>query len=92
MSHLKMVQKVLCIVLVLLWTMPLFMAKHNIKTKYILKQQINYRDEDEIINKPLSCTKLECNKYQTDKDQSEILEYTIDDNQKRKSKDSCLNW
>ena len=68
MSHLRMVQKVLCIVLVLLWTLPLFMAKHNIKTKYILKQQINYREEDEIINKPLSCTEPECNEYQTDKD------------------------
>ena len=63
-----MVQKVLCIVLVLLWTTPLFMAKHSMKTKYITKQQINYREEDEIINKPLSCTELECNEYQTDKD------------------------
>ena len=53
--------------LVLLWTMPLFMAKHSMKTKYFLKQQINYR-EDEIINKPLSCTGLKCNEYQTDKD------------------------
>ena len=44
------------------------MAKYNIKTKYILKQQINYREEDEIINKPLSCTELECNEYQMDKD------------------------
>ena len=63
-----MVQKILCIVLVLLWTMPLFMAKHNIKTKYISKQQINYREEDEIINKLLSCTELEQNEYQMDKD------------------------
>ena len=62
-----MVQKVLCIVLVFLWTMPLFMAKHSVKTKYSAKQQINYR-EDEIINKPLSCTELKCNEYQTDKD------------------------
>ena len=30
--------KVLYIVLVLLWTMPLFMAKHKIKTNYISKQ------------------------------------------------------
>ena len=67
-SHLRVVQKVLCIVLVLLWTMPLFMAKQNIKTKYILKQQLNYREEDKIINKPLSCTELKCNEYQTDKD------------------------
>ena len=48
--------------------MPLFMAKHSMKTKYIPKQQINYREEDEIINKPLSCTELKCNEYQTDKD------------------------
>ena len=38
------------------------------KTKYIPKQLINYRKEDEIINKPLSSTELKCNKYQTDKD------------------------
>ena len=53
------------------------MAKHNIKTKYILKQQINYRGEDEIINKPLSCTELECNEYQTDKDGAIDLEPSI---------------
>ena len=63
-----MVKKVLCIVLVLLWTMPLFMAKYSMKTKYILKQQINYREEDKINNKPLSSNELECNEYQTDKD------------------------
>ena len=56
------------IVLVLLWTTPLFMAKHSMKTKYITKQQINYREEDEIINQPLSCTELKCNEYQTDRD------------------------
>ena len=54
--------------LVLLWTMPLFTAKHSMKTKYITRQQVNYREEDEIINKPLSCTELVCNEYQTDKD------------------------
>ena len=48
--------------------MPLFMAKHKIKTKYILKQQINYREEDKIINKPLSCTELKCTEYKMDKD------------------------
>ena len=62
-----MVQKVLLTVLVLLWTMPLFTAKHNMKTKYITKQ-VNYREENEIINKPLSCTELVCNEYQTNKD------------------------
>ena len=30
-------------------------------------QKVNYR-EDEIIKKPLSCTELVCNEYQTDKD------------------------
>ena len=68
MSHLKMVQKILCIVLVFLWTMPLLMAKYNIKTKHISKQHINYREENEIINKPLSCTELKYNEYQMDKD------------------------
>ena len=63
-----MVQKVLCIVFVLLWTTPLFLAKHSLKTKHTAKQQINYTEEDKIINKPLSCTKLKCNEYQTDKD------------------------
>ena len=63
-----MVRKVLLTVLVLLWTMPLFQAKHNIKAKYVTKQKVNYREEDEIINKPLSCTELVYNEYQTDKD------------------------
>ena len=65
---LKIVQKVLHIVLVLLWTMPLFMTKHKIKTKYTLTQKINYREEDEILNNPLPCTGLKYNKYQMDKD------------------------
>ena len=63
-----MVPKVLLIVLVLLWTMPQFMAKHNMKVKYTKTQKVNYREEDEIINKPLLCTELTCNEYQTDKD------------------------
>ena len=62
-----MVQKVLLPVLVFLWTTPLFNAKHNMKAKYITMQKVNNR-EDEIINKPLSCTELVCNEYQTDKD------------------------
>ena len=62
-----MVQKVLLAVLALLWTMPLFMAKHNMKAKYITKQKVNYR-EYKIINKPLSCTELIYNEYQTNKD------------------------
>ena len=67
MSHKKMVQKVLLIVLVLLWTMPLLMAKYKMKAKYVTKQKVNYK-EDEIISKPSSCTSLVCNEYQTGKD------------------------
>ena len=44
------------------------MAKHRIKTKYTSTQQIIYREEDKIINKPLSCTAFECHEYQMDKD------------------------
>ena len=62
-----MVQKVFIVVLVLSWTMPLFMAKYNIKANFVITKKVNYR-EDEIINKPLSCTELVCNEYQTDKD------------------------
>ena len=62
-----MFQKLLLTVLVLLWTTALFTAKHNMKAKYITMQKVNYR-EDDIINKPLSCTELICNEYQTDKD------------------------
>ena len=85
-----MVQKVLRIVLVLLRTTPLFMAKHSMKTKYITKQQVNYREEYEIINKPLSCnsyamsiklTRMVRLIYQ---DQSEILAYNIEANRKMK--------
>ena len=44
------------------------MAKHNMKTKYILKKQINYREEDEIHTKQLSCIEIECHEYQMEKD------------------------
>ena len=63
-----MVQKLLLTALVLLWITPQFMAKHSLKAKFTTMQKINCREEDEIINKPLSCTALECNIYQTDKD------------------------
>ena len=92
-----MVQKVLCIVLGL-WTMPLFMAKHSMKTKYITKQQINYREEDEIIN---HCHALNSNTMSIkltrtvgliSQDQSEIPACNIEENRKMKSKDSYLTW
>ena len=37
------------------------------KAKYITMEKVNYR-EDEIINKPLSCSELICHEYKTDKD------------------------
>ena len=43
------------------------------KSKYVARQQINYREEDEIINKLLLCTEL-CNEYQTDKDGGIVLQ------------------
>ena len=63
-----MVQNILLKVLVLLWTMPQFMAKCNMKAKYTTMWKVNNREEDEIINKPLLCTELVCNEYWTDKD------------------------
>ena len=63
-----MVQKFLLIVLVLLSTTPLFIAKHKMRAKYTALQQVSYRQEDGLINKPLSCTELVCNEYQTNKD------------------------
>ena len=44
------------------------MAKHNVEAKYITKKKVSYREEDKIINKPLSHTEVVCNEYQTDKD------------------------
>ena len=78
-----MVLKALLLILPLLWIMPQFMAKHSLKVKYIAMQKINYREEDEIINKPLSCTALECNEYQTDKDGMIKLE--------RSKRDMCIH-
>ena len=43
------------------------MEKHGMEMTYITKQQVNHREEDEIINKSLSCTELVGNEYQTDK-------------------------
>ena len=66
-----MVQKNLIIFLVLLWIMPQFMAKRSIMPKLRKMDNVNYRQEDEIVNNPHSCTSLECSIYRTSKD-SEI--------------------
>ena len=33
-------------------------------------------EEDDVINKPLSCTGLECNEYQTNKDGKIVLQWS----------------
>ena len=66
--------------------MPLFMAKHNMKAKYITTQKVNSRKEHEIISKPLSCTELICNEYQTDKDGAIDLSRSKQDNTDNKRK------
>ena len=63
-----MVQKNLIIFLALLWIMPQFMAKRNIMPKFRKTNKVNYRQEDEIVNSPCSCTSLECSIYRTSKD------------------------
>ena len=63
-----MVQKNLIIFLVLLWIMPQFIAKRSIIPQFRKTNKVNYREEDEIINSPQSCTSLECNIYRTSRD------------------------
>ena len=82
-----MVQKVLPLVLVLLWTMPVFMAKHNMKAKYITKQKLNYREEDEISHAQNSYAvsiKLIRTMQLIYLDQRKIPAYNIDGNRKMK--------
>ena len=59
--------------------------------KYTTMQKVNYRQEDEIINKPLSCTDLYAMNIKPIRmaqliypDQREILAYNIDDKRKTK--------
>ena len=43
--------------------MPQFMAKRSIMPKFRKMNKVNYRQEDEIVNNPHSCTLLECSMY-----------------------------
>ena len=63
-----MVQKNLIIFLVLLWTTPQFRAKRSITPKFRKLNKVNYRQEDEIVNRQHSCTSLECSTYGTPRD------------------------
>ena len=53
-----MAQKNLITFLVLLWIIPQFMAKRNVLPKFRKTNKVNYRQEDEIVNNPHSCTSL----------------------------------
>ena len=48
-----------------------FIAKRRIIHRFRKMNKVNYREEDEIINSPQSCTSLECSTYRTSRD-SEI--------------------
>ena len=39
------------------------MAKRSIKAKYRETVKVNYRQEDDVTNTPLTCTSIKCNEY-----------------------------
>ena len=74
-----MVQKNLIIFLALLWITPQFTAKRSIIPQFRKTNKVNYRQEDEIINSPQSCTSLECSTYRTPRDgEIEIMRWKRD--------------
>ena len=48
--------------------MPQFMAKRSVMPKFIKMNKVKYRQEDDIINSPYSCTSLECSMCRTPRD------------------------
>ena len=93
-----MVQKNLIIFLALLWITPQFMAKRSVLTQFREMHKVNYRQEDEIVNSPHSCTSLECSTYRTSKDseidptrENEIQVYNIGMRTRKMSRDSSQN-
>ena len=48
--------------------MPQFTAKRSIIPQFRKMSKVNYRQEDEIVNSPHSCTSLECSMYGTSRD------------------------
>ena len=63
-----MIQRNLIIFLVLLWITHQFTVKRSIIPKFRKMNKVNYRQEDEIVNSPQSCTSLECSTYRTPRD------------------------
>ena len=60
--------------------------------------KVNYREEDEIVNRPLSCTLLECSSYRMSRDgeiditdAKEIQVYSIDMRKRKRLQASFLN-
>ena len=93
-----MVQKNVIIFLVLLWIMPQFTAKRSVIPKFRKTKKVNYRQEDEIVNSPQSCTSLECSMYRTPRDgEIDIMDgketqvYSIDMRKRKMSWDSSQN-
>ena len=90
-----MVQKNSIIFLALLWIMPQFTTKRSIIPQFRRTDKVNYRQEDEIINNPQSCTSLECSMYRTPRDGEidimrwkEIQVYSIDMSKRKMLQDS----
>ena len=48
--------------------MPQFTAERSVIPKFRKMIKVNYRQEDEMINSPQSCTSLECSIYRTPRD------------------------
>ena len=65
---LKDSSKELIIFLALLWITPQFIAKRSVISQFRKTNKVNYRQEDEIINSPQTCTSLECSTYRTPRD------------------------
>ena len=63
-----MVQKNLIIFLALLWITPPLIAKRSVIPQFQKMNKINYREEDEIINRPQLCILLERSSYRTSRD------------------------
>ena len=58
----------LIIFLALLWIMLPLIVKRSIIPQFQKMNKVNYREEDEIVNRPQSCTLLECSSYRTSRD------------------------
>ena len=79
--------------------MPQFTAKRSIMPKFRKTNKINYRQEDEIVNSPQSCTSLECSMYRTPRDgkidimrqKRGIQAYSTDMRKRKMSWDSSQN-